>query len=1306
MYKASVHTFQGGMMRDLDKSLVTKERYLDAHDFRLLTSTGESTGALENIEGNNLIYPTTAPNTTLITGDKYVVVKGTITYNSNPYTLGQTFTAVGGATTFATANTLAVNTNAVIPASMYVVGSTYIRDTVVLFLTDGTSAAPTYGHSMIVKFTITDSTEQLANYSVVYDDYDNDTIYRLRFSTANPIRAVGIYESSSIQKVYWVDGYNNVRYANIASYLTTDGLVKSGSNHYFPVDMFEFIPESGMTKPVLDRLYPGAIKAGTVQYTFQYFTNHGSVTMMSPLSNTIHITTDDDYQASSYYYKGEGDLTKTTGKSVKMTFSVPDSDHYDHIRIIRLHYTTINSVPTITIVGEVPITSLMSTVSYLDNGNTSYGTLTLDEFNLGETELFSAKDIALKNNRLFTANIKKEEFSIGEWDARAVRFIDDSAGATLSDSTAADIVITNDLANWAAYTPTYDGINQFNDPANDGVAAKQWKFQKDGITLGAEGPHVVISFVTDLIKLDAASSGQVFGTGLESTSDNKSFTSFASPYMSGRRSWQRDETYRLYIVFFNAHGIASPAKWICDLRMPSLHDTDYSTLGTVIGSDVYTTALYPAIKIDSFPTGAVSAQLLRVERGGDDRSILTQAAVIPTGLVSAAVRPEVMSTPLSASATNSIVKLVSPEINITKNISKGSSDYLEYVTYFTPQLTEVTTIIDYYKYITNTLVAFDVSAKAVIGDTLYVEPRTDTFSFNATTCANYDSATHAYGCSGLFVHHHNASWLADGNSYVVVNYKRDVHASQYGGQTFEAREGNIAIPCSDIISDIPTRYTAWNGDTFINFFEASTQLFDLTKTSTGSLNENIYVPLESSINCELRHDRSASKSVLDNYPELIQEVAGEWTNGSGNTYSQETSLYQYNTVYSQDSTAKFYINTPASVSTDTEFDCMIRASKVKINGESQDSFTLFPINDFIEIATNKGAVTTLLNINDKLLFWQENAVGILSVNERSLIQDSGGAALVLGTGGVLDRYDYISDSIGAASNQHVIATQTGVYWIYTKDRSMYRYTQNLQNVTKSKLIQSWIESQLTATSVPYNIIRMIYDAKYNQVLTSFYNTNTAVGLTLVFDETIDAFSGFYDYYTKMFIPYRNGYLSTAHLFSTDLIFYHNSLLKERCCFYSEVPSMVIPESTMPTPKFVDSTVKLVFNEDYGYTKVFDDFAFVSTSTINGIEVYNNTFNYIRCYNNYQNTDYCILTYGTNLERDEREWTTFIPRNAVNKAYTTSNLDIFDAANITKSRTFKERIRDKYMITDFKYTNTANRRFVVPYITVKYRISPR
>ena len=61
--------------------------------------------------------------------------------------------------------------------------------------------------------------------------------------------------------------------------------------------------------------------------------------------------------------------------------------------------------------------------------------------------------------------------------------------------------------------------------------------------------------------------------------------------------------------------------------MPSLHEFRYSSLASLSSSNVKD-VLYPIMYLKSMPENAVKAQILRVQRGGKDRSIITQALVI------------------------------------------------------------------------------------------------------------------------------------------------------------------------------------------------------------------------------------------------------------------------------------------------------------------------------------------------------------------------------------------------------------------------------------------------------------------------------------------------------------------------------------------------------------------------------------------------------------------------------------------------------------------------------------------------------
>ena len=1434
----AVHTFRKGMIKDLDKSLISADAYYEATNFRTVTSKGLSTGSLENLEGNNIMSMALSSAATLVVGSTYMVVSGTVTYNGSNYVVGNTFEVVIGVTSFSNTG-YAINANLVCPSGYYIVGSAELRGDIVLFITNNTNS-----RILLIKYN--ETTEKVTSVTVCYDDSDNDNTGTLDFSTDHLIKAVARYETPNIKKVYWTDGINTIKYIDVAKNNTTDGLVKSSGNYFMSLDLLEFIPGMTINRPRLNNMITGELRPGTVQYAYQYFKLNGSETVFSPLSDTIHITSKPDSYSTSFNYGGEGDPDVNSGKGCEVYIPLDDSDKYNKVRIIRLHYRTINSIPTITIVGELDINSSWDSLTFKDTGVNILGELTLEDFNLPATEMFVCQDLDVKDNILFAANISKtDNFDIGDWDARAVRYrnyafgvgeeedtitvtmltagvncgIDyadnntininmspasvlniptgrvltdvtevffqevpylavdgnyehsggvenfSSTGAqthfdnlsyikisdylsffvskssayfnhevlsienctvynvtfrykysvTATDITArvlsssgwvtnfgipADVTDPNswDNAGWSSQTwasQQHDGINPYNNTDNDFTAGLQYKFQSDGTILGAEGPNVVIGFEAEEILLDDYQ--LITGTSVtsENTTTNKSYKSYASPFKSGKRSWQRDETYRLYVVFFNERGLSSLPKWVCDLRMPSLHETgNIGTLAYLDSGDVKSYALYPKIKFRSFPEGAVSAQVLRVVRGTGDRSVLTQGLVVPS--TAANFRPDKMSA--SVTASRQTHKLISPEINITKNISHSASDYLEFVTDFNTVLfSNAIAEFQIYKAQENNIRAKTANERSNLTAAKYVIPSNTTDS--SLNYTNYSTANGVFGCSGLaFKHENTGSWTTNGVDYCLVNYKRNVFDSQYGGNTYNKRMNNVGIPASDILRTIDEFHVCYNGDTFINYMTVFDSLYDLTKTTGNSYLSVIMFPVESSINNELQHGYNYFKDYtgLENL-QLAQEVPGEWVNASSVSYNQLKPMYQYNTVYSQDSTARFYMNTSTENATETEFDCMVKASRVKLNGESSDSWTQFPVNDFIEVDSAYGAITGLMNVNNRLLYWQDNAFGILAVNDRSLIADSINAQLVLGTGGVLDRYDYVSTSVGTSSRRSIVASQAAVYWYYDKENSMYRFAEGLENLSKSKLLQSWFRSNVTSNYKPHGV----YNPRYNELWFSFYENHLS-GHTLIFNESVDSFVSLVSMTPRMYIPIRHGFLNTYYTINSDQLFYNNSALKERCLFNSFTPGGITDAITPETSKLT-----IVVNDAYPNTKVFDNIFYDTTVTdSNGYEVNLESFDRLRCYNNYQNTGFIDLVYKTNLERRERIWTTVVPRNRVDVAYPAASSDVMDAANLDDTRLFKERMRDKYMFVDFEYDNNSNYRMVLPYIGVRYRISPR
>jgi hypothetical protein len=344
----------------------------------------------------------------------------------------------------------------------------------------------------------------------------------------------------------------------------------------------------------------------------------------------------------------------------------------------------------------------------------------------------------------------------------------------------------------------------------------------------------------------------------------------------------------------------------------------------------------------------------------------------------------------------------------------------------------------------------------------------------------------------------------------------------------------------------------------------------------------------------------------------------------------------------------------------------------------------------------------LYNFNDKLVYFQDKAFGLFSVNDRSLISDQASAQLVLGTGGVLDRYTYASTSCGCKDKFTVVSSKSGLYWYDRLINSIYRYSDNLTNLSRVKELQSYLDNSTTVVGTFSAIAHS--DLKNDEILFTFLKVGATNGFTISYNELVDAFVSFYDFVPTIYIPYKYRYLTTTNTFYNGVgfdrnhLFLHDSNTAERCYFYALAVGVAV--------RYVDSTLKLLFNPDYELTKVFDNVYYLSNVYDGTTDIFANTFATVRFYDDFQNTDYVTLTPGTNIRRRERGWFFAVPRNVVD-INVSSNPDIFAAGNLDPTQTFKERMRDKYLIADFTYDNDGTYdRFVVSQIGLKYRDSIR
>lgn len=170
-----------------------------------------------------------------------------------------------------------------------------------------------------------------------------------RLNFGDTIQTLGVYENENIQKVYWVDGVNQPRVINITKDYLENKTVEEIAASYTNTS-FDFVPELQLNETIDVRTVLGGngrFSAGTIQYAFTYYNKYGQ-------ESNIFYTTDLYYITHSDRGGSPEDLINT---SFKISIKDVDYQHFDYIRIYSIHRTSIDAVPEVKKVIELPTAS-------------------------------------------------------------------------------------------------------------------------------------------------------------------------------------------------------------------------------------------------------------------------------------------------------------------------------------------------------------------------------------------------------------------------------------------------------------------------------------------------------------------------------------------------------------------------------------------------------------------------------------------------------------------------------------------------------------------------------------------------------------------------------------------------------------------------------------------------------------------------------------------------------------------------------------------------------------------------------------
>lgn len=403
----------------------------------------------------------------------------------------------------------------------------------------------------------------------------------------------------------------------------------------------------------------------------------------------------------------------------------------------------------------------------------------------------------------------------------------------------------------------------------------------------------------------------------------------------------------------------------------------------------------------------------------------------------------------------------------------------------------------------------------------------------------------------------------------------------------------------------------------------------------------------------------------DSYKRVYNENIQDEPVQNFKDYTQTNAAYMYNTAYSSEPTLQPSSGLDEEDVNNNKFDYRIMYSNPKLNNEAVDNWLNFQSNNYIDVDTRYGEITNMRLFKNSLVFWQKNAVGVLSVNERTIIQDTNETNIILGDSGVLQRYDYLSTKYGMAPHQMCDSQSDSVlYWWdeYNRDLVQYPGGQSVQPMKIAKNVSSLINQRDIENP------QLVYDNRYKEILFSTVrHVDNSDEKTLVYNEMIQQFTSVYN----INFQFAANVEDKTFLFKKDNNVY----------LWNEQEQDMFP------------LLKYVVNDKNTFTKVYDNVQIGMGESFYFDQFYNGE-------TDTEKRDNQPLTFKFNTTEQHSQ----ISKNITNREYDLRFAVPRNAESTMKyANNWGERMRGRTMQCELT-SSSSSTGFSIQYIITKYRIS--
>lgn len=467
--------------------------------------------------------------------------------------------------------------------------------------------------------------------------------------------------------------------------------------------------------------------------------------------------------------------------------------------------------------------------------------------------------------------------------------------------------------------------------------------------------------------------------------------------------------------------------------------------------------------------------------------------------------------------------------------------------------------------------------------------------------------------SGVSSIQHGWLWLGELYNDNVQN--------RFGGQTEEAFEDNVWLPCGDPISLVDTNNGVkssvtirWEeGDTYFQRYD-HIKTYPFTLEDQNAVTDIVSFMCETRVNIDGRYDRNRGQT--SNF-----SITPENFNLMNDVYSQPNNFFNYRTI------------NPNKLNLDN-FHNSITWTKTKTAGELIDTWTNITLASTLDLDGDKGNVRALRRFNNNILAFQDRGISQILYNENMQISSTDGVPIEIANSGKVNGKRYISDRIGCTNKWSMCETSNGIYFIDDITKGIFLFNGQLDNLSDRLGFHSWINRASDSIDiwnpVDFDGFVTYYDKVNGDVF--FISKDEC----LAFSEPLGQFSSFYSYEKMPYFTNLEDRGIALNVEGTGTLY--------RPWLHNE------GDYNMFFGVYQPFYTTIIANPDMPVDKIFNNLEFRSDSWDKNGNLLNTTFDTLTVWNEYQqgtSTLNNILGRPSDLKKKFRIWRANIPRaNAV------------------------------------------------------------